>query len=58
MNKKPTLPKWPEGEDEVDLSNLGPDDAPELTPEDGEWRLVGRLEDGAIHTRLVPALGH
>ncbi|HET8690869.1 MAG TPA: FixH family protein [Steroidobacteraceae bacterium] len=30
----------------------------ELTPEDGEWRLVGRLEDGAIHTRLVPALGH
>jgi uncharacterized protein (DUF4415 family) len=27
------LPEWPEGEDDVDLSNLGPDDAPELTPE-------------------------
>jgi uncharacterized protein (DUF4415 family) len=27
------LPEWPEGENDVDLSKLGPDDAPELTPE-------------------------
>jgi uncharacterized protein (DUF4415 family) len=27
------LRDWPEGEPEPDLSNLGPDDAPELTPE-------------------------
>ena len=37
MNKPhtplPFLRDWPEGEDEPDLSNLGPDDAPELTPE-------------------------
>jgi hypothetical protein len=28
----------------------------ELTPEDGGWRLVGRLEDGAARLRLAPAL--
>ena len=37
MNKPhtplPFLRDWPEGEEEPDLSNLGPDDAPELTPE-------------------------
>ena len=37
MNKPntplPFLRDWPEDEPDVDLSNLGPDDAPELTPE-------------------------
>jgi len=28
----------------------------ELAPEDGGWRLVGRLEDGAAELRLAPAL--
>lgn len=28
----------------------------ELAPEDGGWRLVGRLEDGAAGFRLAPAL--
>ena len=36
MNKPhtplPFLRDWPEDEDDLDLSNLGPDDAPELTP--------------------------
>jgi uncharacterized protein (DUF4415 family) len=27
------LRDWPDDEEDVDLSNLGPDDAPELTPE-------------------------
>jgi uncharacterized protein (DUF4415 family) len=29
----PFLRDWADGEEEPDLSNLGPDDAPELTPE-------------------------
>lgn len=33
MNKQPTPLEWPKDEDDVDLSNLGPDDGPELTPE-------------------------
>ena len=37
MNKpnipKPFLRDWPEDETDVDLSILGPDDGPELTPE-------------------------
>lgn len=37
MNKPhtplPFLRDWPDDEPEPDLSNLGPDDAPELTPE-------------------------
>lgn len=37
MNKPntplPFLHDWPEDEEDVDLSNLGPDDAPELTAE-------------------------
>lgn len=37
MNKPhtplPFLRDWPEDEPDPDLSNLGPDDAPELTPE-------------------------
>lgn len=28
----------------------------ELVPTDGVWRLVGRLEDGAAHTTLRPAV--
>ena len=33
MNKQPTSPSLPDDDDDVDLSDLGPDDAPELTPE-------------------------
>jgi uncharacterized protein (DUF4415 family) len=33
VNKQPTPPKLSDDDDDVDLSNLGPDDAPELTPE-------------------------
>ena len=33
MNKPHTPPDIPPDDDDVDLSNLGPDDAPELTPE-------------------------
>lgn len=29
----PFVRDWPEGEPDPDLSNLGPDDVPELTPE-------------------------
>ena len=30
----------------------------ELTPADGAWRIVGRLEDGAIRARLDAAVAH
>jgi uncharacterized protein (DUF4415 family) len=33
VNKQPTPREWPEDEEDVDLSNLDEDDAPELTPE-------------------------
>lgn len=33
MNKQRTPPEWQNDEEDVDLSNLGPDDGPELTPE-------------------------
>lgn len=39
MNKRHIPLEWPEGEEDVDLSNLGEDDAPELTPE-----LMSRLK--------------
>ncbi len=46
MNKKPTLPEsGKKDEDEVDLSNLGPDNAPELTPEMAKQRApLGRVD--------------
>ena len=39
MNKRHIPLVWPEDEKDVDLSNLGEDDAPELTPE-----LMARLK--------------
>lgn len=33
LTKPPFLRDWPDDEPEPDLSKLGPDDAPELTPE-------------------------
>jgi uncharacterized protein (DUF4415 family) len=33
VNRRPTPLEWPADENDVDLSNLNEDDAPELTPE-------------------------